>query len=124
MLLFLNLYFLVANHSLFFQVFFTLLFDLEAIFKIWCLGFRGYWRRSLHKFELCLVIGTTLHIIPEWYRTQLTYFQVNQSTRISIPPENKDFGGRYIEITCQFNHIPHSDLTHSTRLYLQIVYYL
>ncbi|CAG2252794.1 NALCN [Mytilus edulis] len=58
------------------KVVFTLLFDLEAIFKIWCLGLYGYLRRSLHKFELLLAIGTTLHIIiPELYRTQLTYFQ-------------------------------------------------
>ncbi|XP_053403059.1 sodium leak channel NALCN-like [Mercenaria mercenaria] len=74
------------------EVFFTLLFDLEAIFKIWCLGFRGYWRRSLHKFELCLVIGTTLHIIPAWYRTQLTYFQVLRVVRlIKASPMLEDF---------------------------------
>ena len=61
-----------------FQVFFTLLFDLEALFKIWCLGFRGYWKRSLHKFELVLCFMTTLHLVPQWYRTQfLTYFQVS-----------------------------------------------
>jgi hypothetical protein len=59
-----------------FQVAFTILFDLEAMFKIWCLGLYGYLRRSLHKFELLLAIGTTLHIIPELYRTQFTYFQV------------------------------------------------
>jgi hypothetical protein len=51
-----------------FQVAFTILFDLEAMFKIWCLGLYGYLRRSLHKFELLLAIGTTLHIIPELYR--------------------------------------------------------
>ena len=58
------------------QVVFTALFDLEALFKIWCLGIHGYWRRSAHKFELLLVITTTLHIIPVLYRTQVTYFQV------------------------------------------------
>ncbi|WAR27871.1 NALCN-like protein [Mya arenaria] len=74
------------------EVFFTLLFDLEAVFKIWCLGLRGYWRRSLHKFELCLVIGTSLHIIPGWYRTELTYFQVLRVVRlIKASPMLEDF---------------------------------
>ncbi|KAK3584758.1 hypothetical protein CHS0354_002278 [Potamilus streckersoni] len=74
------------------EVFFTLLFDLEALFKIWCLGLRGYWRRSLHKFELVLVIGTTLHIIPDCYRTQLTYFQVLRVVRlIKASPMLEDF---------------------------------
>ncbi|XP_052214873.1 sodium leak channel NALCN-like isoform X2 [Dreissena polymorpha] len=76
----------------FIEVFFTLLFDLEAVFKIWCLGLRGYWRRSLHKFELSLVIGTTLHIIPGWYRTELTYFQVLRVGRlIKASPMLEDF---------------------------------
>ncbi len=58
------------------QVVFTLLFDLEALFKIWCLGFHGYYKRSVHKFEMTVAIMTSLHIIPLLYRTQLTYFQV------------------------------------------------
>ena len=59
------------------QVVFTALFDLEALFKIWCLGIHGYFRRSIHKFELTLALGTTLHIIPAFYRTHFTYFQVH-----------------------------------------------
>jgi hypothetical protein len=62
------------------EVVFTALFDLEAIFKIWCLGLRGYFRRSIHKFELLLAVTTSLHIIPIFYRTQCTYFQVHFST--------------------------------------------
>ena len=58
------------------QVAFTVLFDIEALFKIWCLGFHGYFKRSVHKFELVLAIGTTIHIIPPCYRTHFTYFQV------------------------------------------------
>uniref|UniRef100_A0A0L8GQ35 Ion transport domain-containing protein n=1 Tax=Octopus bimaculoides TaxID=37653 RepID=A0A0L8GQ35_OCTBM len=58
------------------EVVFTALFDLEALFKIWCLGFQGYLKRSVHKFELLLAVGTTLHIIPRLYRSQLTYFQI------------------------------------------------
>jgi hypothetical protein len=59
-----------------FQVAFTVFLDLETLFKIWCLGFRGYYRHSIHKFELLLAIGTTLHIIPTLYLSGLTYFQV------------------------------------------------
>lgn len=74
------------------EVVFTLLFDLEAIFKIWCLGLYGYWRRSLHKFELLLAIGTTLHLIPAWYRSQLTYFQVLRVVRlVKASPMLEDF---------------------------------
>ncbi|KAI8507000.1 hypothetical protein Bbelb_154390 [Branchiostoma belcheri] len=58
------------------EVAFTVLFDLEVVFKVWCLGLQGYWKRSLHKFELILAIGTTLHILPVFYCSQLTYFQV------------------------------------------------
>lgn len=61
---------------IFIQVAFTVLFDLEALLKIWCLGFTGYISSSLHKFELLLVIGTTLHIYPDLYHSQFTYFQV------------------------------------------------
>lgn len=59
-----------------FQVAFTVLFDLEALLKIWCLGFTGYISSSLHKFESLLVVGTTLHIYPDLYHSQFTYFQV------------------------------------------------
>ncbi|VDM31031.1 unnamed protein product [Hydatigera taeniaeformis] len=52
---------------------FTMVFNLEAAFKIWCLGWRTYWSRSLFKFELMLCIGTTLHCIPQLYRTEFTY---------------------------------------------------
>ncbi|KAL0184494.1 hypothetical protein M9458_020190, partial [Cirrhinus mrigala] len=54
---------------------FTVLFDLEALLKIWCLGFTGYISSSLHKFESLLVVGTTLHIYPDLYHSQFTYFQ-------------------------------------------------
>ncbi|KAF4795161.1 sodium leak channel, non-selective [Turdus rufiventris] len=61
------------------EVAFTVLFDLEALLKIWCLGFTGYISSSLHKFELLLVIGTTLHIYPDLYHSQFTYFQAFMS---------------------------------------------
>uniref|UniRef100_A0A8D1WC97 Sodium leak channel NALCN n=1 Tax=Sus scrofa TaxID=9823 RepID=A0A8D1WC97_PIG len=61
------------------EVAFTVLFDLEALLKIWCLGFTGYISSSLHKFELLLVIGTTLHVYPDLYHSQFTYFQAFMS---------------------------------------------
>ena len=63
------------------QVAFTVLFDLEATLKIWCLGFTGYISSSLHKFESLLVVGTTLHIYPYLYHSQFTYFQVYTHAR-------------------------------------------
>nr|VZI50442.1 unnamed protein product [Spirometra erinaceieuropaei] len=61
---------------------FTVVFDLEAIFKIWCLGWRSYWSRSLFKFELMLCIGTSLHCIPQLYRTEFTYLSVLRIVRL------------------------------------------
>lgn len=55
---------------------FTIFFDVEAMFKIWCLGPRGYFKQSIHKFELLLAIGTSVHVIPGLYLSALTYFQV------------------------------------------------
>ncbi|XP_071805177.1 sodium leak channel NALCN-like isoform X5 [Asterias amurensis] len=74
------------------QVSFTVLFDLEVMFKIWCLGFRGYIKRSLHKFEMCLAVGTTLHLFDPLYHTQVTYFQVMRCVRlIKLSPTLEDF---------------------------------
>ena len=74
------------------EVVFTLLFDLEAFFKIWCLGLHGYFKRSVHKFELMLALGTSFHIIPQLYRSQLTYFQVLRVVRlIKASPMLEDF---------------------------------
>ncbi|KAK2503404.1 hypothetical protein MC885_021741 [Smutsia gigantea] len=74
------------------EVAFTVLFDLEALLKIWCLGFTGYISSSLHKFELLLVIGTTLHVYPDLYHSQFTYFQVLRVVRlIKISPALEDF---------------------------------
>ncbi|XP_062389409.1 sodium leak channel non-selective protein [Sardina pilchardus] len=74
------------------EVAFTVLFDLEAMLKIWCLGFTGYISSSLHKFESLLVMGTTLHIFPDLYHSQFTYFQVLRVVRlIKISPALEDF---------------------------------
>ncbi|RXM31239.1 hypothetical protein EOD39_7203 [Acipenser ruthenus] len=74
------------------EVAFTVLFGLEALLKIWCLGFTGYISSSLHKFESLLVVGTTLHIYPDLYNSQFTYFQVLRVVRlIKISPALEDF---------------------------------
>jgi len=55
---------------------------LEALFKMFSLGFKNYIRRSIFKFELVLAIGTTLHCIPMLYRSAFTYFQVLRVARL------------------------------------------
>ncbi|XP_060663210.1 sodium leak channel NALCN isoform X2 [Drosophila nasuta] len=64
------------------EVAFTCLLDLETLFKIYCLGWRGYYKHSIHKFELLLAAGTTLHIVPIFYLSGLTYFQVLRVVRL------------------------------------------
>ncbi|XP_055373903.1 sodium leak channel NALCN isoform X2 [Condylostylus longicornis] len=64
------------------EIAFTFFLDLETLFKIYCLGWRGYFKHSIHKFELLLSIGTTLHIIPMLYLSGLTYFQVLRVVRL------------------------------------------
>ena len=46
------------------EVGFTLFYDLEVVFKVFCLGFKGYFERTIHKFELLLAVMTTIHIMP------------------------------------------------------------
>ncbi|EFN65909.1 Sodium leak channel non-selective protein [Camponotus floridanus] len=74
------------------EIIFTILLDLETLFKIWCLGFRSYYKHSIHKFELLLAIGTTIHIIPFFYLSGFTYFQVLRVVRlIKASPMLEDF---------------------------------
>jgi len=64
------------------ETLFTLFFDLEALFKIFSLGFKNYIRRSIFKFEFMLAVGTTLHCFPQLYRSAFTYFQVLRVARL------------------------------------------
>uniref|UniRef100_A0A182QL89 Sodium leak channel NALCN n=1 Tax=Anopheles farauti TaxID=69004 RepID=A0A182QL89_9DIPT len=64
------------------EVAFTFFLDLETLFKIYCLGWRSYFKHSIHKFELLLAIGTTLHVIPALYMSGFTYFQVLRVVRL------------------------------------------
>ncbi|XP_054002407.1 sodium leak channel NALCN isoform X5 [Hylaeus anthracinus] len=74
------------------EIAFTTFLDLETLFKIWCLGFRSYYKHSIHKFELLLAIGTTIHIIPFFYLSGFTYFQVLRVVRlIKASPMLEDF---------------------------------
>ncbi|CAH1155079.1 unnamed protein product [Phaedon cochleariae] len=71
---------------------FTALLNLETIFKVWCLGWRSYWKHSIHKFELLLAVGTSLHVIPSFYMSGFTYFQVLRVVRlIKASPLLEDF---------------------------------
>ncbi|KAK7076029.1 hypothetical protein SK128_019150 [Halocaridina rubra] len=71
---------------------FTIFFDLEVIFKTWCLGLRGYWCLFIHKFELVLAIGTTLRLIPQLFMSSFTAFQVLRIVRlIKASPVLEDF---------------------------------
>nr|QQY02464.1 sodium leak channel non-selective protein [Cryptocotyle lingua] len=74
------------------ELVFTALFNLEAVFKIWCLGWSSYWHRSLFKFELFLCVGTTIHCIPVLYRSEFTYLAVLRTVRlIKASPMLEDF---------------------------------
>ncbi|XP_055338737.1 sodium leak channel NALCN-like isoform X1 [Paramacrobiotus metropolitanus] len=65
------------------ELMFTALFDLEVLFKMWCLGISGYLKRFAHKFELFLAVLTTIHMEPSlFYHSSLTYFQVLRCVRL------------------------------------------
>lgn len=70
------------EHYYYIELIFTFFLDLETLFKIYCLGWRSYYKHSIHKFELLLAIGTTMHIIPGLYLSGLTYFQVLRVVRL------------------------------------------
>lgn len=70
------------EHYYYIELLFTFFLDLETLFKIYCLGWRGYYKHSIHKFEMILAIGTTLHVIPGLYLSGLTYFQVLRVVRL------------------------------------------
>ncbi|XP_035712749.1 sodium leak channel non-selective protein isoform X2 [Folsomia candida] len=82
----------ITDKYYYIEVGFTIFFDCETMFKIWCLGPKGYFRQTIHKFELLLVVGTTIHIIPNFYLSPMTYFQVLRVFRlIKASPMLEDF---------------------------------
>ncbi|KAL1285542.1 Sodium leak channel NALCN [Trichinella pseudospiralis] len=72
---------------------FTLIFNLECLFKVWCLSWKGYISRGLHKFEFILCVGSTLNIIKPLYDMNVfTYCQVFRVLRlIKASPMLEDF---------------------------------
>ena len=57
------------------EIGFVIFYNLEALFKIFCLSFRGYISRTIHKFEFLLAIMTTIHVIPGMFLTPISIFQ-------------------------------------------------
>ena len=46
------------------EIYFTAFYDLEVFFKIFCLSFNGYIKRTIHKMELLLAVTSTIHVLP------------------------------------------------------------
>lgn len=80
------------EHIYWWEVGFTIFFNIEALFKIACLGFHCYWIRTSHRFEFFLALGCTIHIIPMFFMTELADFQVLRVIRlIKASPVLEDF---------------------------------
>jgi len=80
------------NHIYWWEVGFTIFFNIEALFKIACLGFHCYWTRTSHRFEFFLALGCTVHVIPSFFMTELADFQVFRVIRlIKASPVLEDF---------------------------------
>uniref|UniRef100_A0A183CB50 Ion_trans domain-containing protein n=1 Tax=Globodera pallida TaxID=36090 RepID=A0A183CB50_GLOPA len=75
------------------EALFTLLFLLEVFLKVVGLGWRPFWRRGQHRFELVLCLGSALNVVPSLYRTNyFTYFQVFRLLRlVKLSPMLEDF---------------------------------
>uniref|UniRef100_A0A914H0J3 Ion transport domain-containing protein n=1 Tax=Globodera rostochiensis TaxID=31243 RepID=A0A914H0J3_GLORO len=75
------------------EALFTLLFLLEVFLKVAGLGWRPFWRRGQHRFELVLCLGSALNVVPSLYRTNyFTYFQVFRLLRlVKLSPMLEDF---------------------------------
>ncbi|XP_076062882.1 sodium leak channel non-selective protein na isoform X2 [Oratosquilla oratoria] len=82
----------VYHNYYYIEVGFTVFFVLEILFKVWCLGVRGFWSRTIHKFEFVLAIGTIVRLIPSLFMSPFTYFQVLRVVRlIKASPVLEDF---------------------------------
>uniref|UniRef100_A0A0K0EDN0 Ion transport domain-containing protein n=1 Tax=Strongyloides stercoralis TaxID=6248 RepID=A0A0K0EDN0_STRER len=75
------------------EVFFTILFNIEFLLKVYALSWNGFVSRGQHKFEFILVIGSTFNVFPMLYGTNFfTYFQVFRLLRlIKASPMLEDF---------------------------------
>ena len=74
------------------EIGFVIFYNLEALFKIFCLSFKGYISSTIHKFEFLLAIMTTIHIMPGMFLTTISIFQVLRVCRlIKASPMLEDF---------------------------------
>ncbi|EDV28390.1 uncharacterized protein TRIADDRAFT_18273 [Trichoplax adhaerens] len=88
-----------ANFIWYSQIAFTLLFNIEAIFKMYCYGIRSYLFRFAHIYELILAVGSSVYILiaiaigqDSNLATKLTVFAVLRILRIvRILPMLQDF---------------------------------
>lgn len=65
---------------------FTVIFDIESCFKIWCVGIKSYWKIPVYRFELFLAVGSTLCVWPVVYAEADIFvaFHVLRVTRLII----------------------------------------
>ncbi|OAF70964.1 CanIon [Intoshia linei] len=83
---------IINNNHYYAEILFTMIFNMEALFKIFCIGFKRYIENNSYKFEFVLCIGTTIHIIPIFYSTFFTYFQIVRPVRLlKASPLLEDF---------------------------------
>ena len=68
---------LITDQYYYVEMGFTFFFGIETLFKIWCFGPTGYISQTIHKFELLLCVGTFIHLLPKFYLSGFTFFQVN-----------------------------------------------
>ena len=63
-----------------FEIGFTIFYDMEVLFKIFCFSLSGYMSRSMHKFELLLAVMTTIHVLPikGLFLSWISIFQVSK----------------------------------------------
>ena len=77
------------------EVCFVIFYNFEALFKIFCLSFKGYISSSIHKFEFLLAIMTTIHVLPYpegLFLTPISIFQVLRVVRlVKASPMLEDF---------------------------------
>ena len=74
------------------EIGFVIFYNLEAVFKIFCLSFKGYISSTIHKFEFLLAIMTTIHVLPDMFLTPISIFQVLRVLRlIKASPMLEDF---------------------------------
>lgn len=76
------------------EFWFTMLYNFEVVFKMFCLGVKGYFIRTIHKFEFLLAVTTTIHILPfdGLFLSWLSIFQVLRVVRlIKASPMLEDF---------------------------------